>query len=150
MTATAGNAIWFDNMLMRVLVSATETGGTVSVIEQTHFHGHATPVHEHSREDQTLYVLSGSITAWLGDDERTVSAGEAVHLPRGVPHAFRVETEGTRLLEINTPGGFEEFHAAAGSPATELRLPERQEPNIDQMAAVAAQHGCAILGPPPG
>jgi quercetin dioxygenase-like cupin family protein len=150
MTAAAGDAIWFDNMLMRVLIPASDTGGTVSVIEQVHYAGYSTPVHEHSREDQTLYVLQGAITARLGDVEHRFVAGDAVFLPRGVPHVFRVEEEGTRLLEINTPGGFEEFHAAAGRPADELRLPDRVAPDVATMAAVAAEHGCAIVGPPLG
>jgi hypothetical protein len=93
-------------------------------------------------------VLDGAIRAWLGDEQIVLTAGQAVHLPREVPHVFRVEAEGTRLLEINTPGGFEEFHAAAGSPAAELRLPDPAEPDIGAMVAAAADHGCEILGPP--
>jgi quercetin dioxygenase-like cupin family protein len=148
MSVTAGDAIWFDNMLMKVLVSAADTAGTVSVIEQVHYAGYSTPVHRHAREDQTLYVLEGEVTARLGDDERRLVAGQAVHLPRGVAHVFRVEVDGTRLLEINTPGGFEEFHAAAGEPATDMRLPDRTAPDIERMVAAAAEHDCEILGPP--
>jgi quercetin dioxygenase-like cupin family protein len=146
----AGDAIWFDNMLMRVLVPASASGGTISVIEQVHFRGYSTPVHEHAREDQTLYVLSGSITAQVGGCEQRVAAGEAVHLPRSVPHVFRVDEDDTRLLEINTPGGFEAFHAAAGEPAADLRLPERRPSDIEKMVRLAGEFGCTILGPPPG
>jgi mannose-6-phosphate isomerase-like protein (cupin superfamily) len=148
MTTTAGDAIWFDNMLMEVLLPAAATGGTISILEQTHFRGYATPVHRHGREDQTVYVLTGGITAWLDGEERSVKAGELVHLPRGRSHAFRVDEDGTRLLEINTPGGFEEFHAEVGQPAAERGLPERRPLDIAKMVAVASAYDCEILGPP--
>jgi quercetin dioxygenase-like cupin family protein len=135
-------------MLMKVLVPATATDGTVSVLEQWHFAGYSPPTHRHGREDQTVYVITGSITARLGDDERRVGAGEAVFLPRGVPHTFRVDEDGTRLLEINTPGGFERFHIEAGEPATEMRLPEPAPPDVARLAAVAATHECELVGPP--
>jgi hypothetical protein len=85
-------------------------------------------VHVHEREDQTLVVLAGAITAWLdplgASTSHALRIGDAVFLPRGVAHAFRVDAEGTRLLEINTPGGFGGFHIDAGEPATEERLPD--------------------------
>jgi quercetin dioxygenase-like cupin family protein len=148
--AAVDEAIWFDNMLMRVLVPATETSGTVSVVEQWHYAGYSPPSHRHSREDQTLYVIAGAITARLGESEHRVAAGEAVFLPRSIEHTFRVEEDGTRLLEINTPGGFERFHREAGEPATGLRMPDRKPPDIGRLVATAADHGCEILGPPMG
>lgn len=143
---------WFDGYLMRVLLPAATTGGRLSVIEQRQHRGYGTPVHLHEREDQTLHVLEGSITAWLdpqGDrSEQRVGAGETVFLPRGVPHAFRVVDEGTRLLEINTPGGFEGFHLAAGLPAPGARIPEGAEADLDLLVRVGAEYGCSVLGPP--
>jgi quercetin dioxygenase-like cupin family protein len=150
-TATAPaqpDDIWFDQMLLRVLVPAAATGGTVSVVEQFHRQGYGTPVHVHSREDQILYVLAGAITAELGGERRRLGAGEAAFLPRGTAHAFRVDEEGTRLLEINTPGGFEEFHRDGGEPAARPELPPVAEPDLARMVAAADAHGCAIVGPP--
>jgi quercetin dioxygenase-like cupin family protein len=145
---TLDGAIWFDNMLMKVLLPASAAGGAISLVEQWHFAGYSPPTHCHEREDQTLYILDGAITARLGDVERALHAGEAVFWPRGVPHTFRVEEDGTRLLEINTPGGFERFHIEAGEPATEMRLPEPSPPDVPRLAAISASYGCEILGPP--
>ena len=153
--AATDDLYWFDGFLMKVLVRAEDTNGSLSVCEQRHPLGYGTPVHVHEREDQTLYVIDGSITAWLdplGDEptELTVSAGESVVLPRGVPHAFRVDAEGTRLLEINTPGGFEGFHIDAGAPAPEDRLPDPAPPDFEKLMRVGAEYGCQVLAPPVG
>lgn len=155
MTSTANTTsgkYWFDGFLLDVLVAAEDTGGVLSVCRQTHRAGYGTPVHLHEREDQTLYVLGGRITAWLdplGDrTERVLGAEESIFLPRGVAHAFRVEEEGTRLLEVNTPGGFEGFHIAAGEPAAYDGLPEPSEPDIEALVRHSADYACQIQGPP--
>lgn len=150
----AGKKFWFDNFLMEVLVSADDTNGSVSVCKQTHRAGYGTPVHVHEREDQTLFVLEGTITAWLdpmgeAPVEQTVEAGGSVFLPRGVAHAFRVEDD-SKLLEINTPGGFEGFHIAAGEPARYDGLPEPSAPDIENLMRHAADYACRIQGPPVG
>ncbi len=145
---------WFDQFLMKVMLRSEDTGGQLSICEQRHPAGYGTPIHVHEREDQTLVVVDGAITAWsdpLGDSrEVTLTAGDTVFLPRGVPHAFRVDAEGTRVLEINTPGGFEGFHIDAGEPATEERLPDPGPPDIERFVRVGTEYGCQILGPPVG
>jgi mannose-6-phosphate isomerase-like protein (cupin superfamily) len=149
-----GGMYWFDGFLLKVLLDAGHTGGALSICEQRHPMGYGTPVHVHGREDQTLHVLEGRITAWLGADdartERPLVEGDTVFLPRGVPHAFRVDEEGTRLLEINTPGGFEGFHIDAGEPAPEERLPDPTPPDMDRLMEVAPRYDCQVLGPPIG
>jgi mannose-6-phosphate isomerase-like protein (cupin superfamily) len=143
---------WFDGFLLDVKLPATATDGAISVCEQLHPLGYGTAVHVHEREDQTVHVLEGTITACLdphGDaTECTLGVGDTIFLPRGVAHAFRLDAEGTRLLEINTPGGFENFHIDASEPATERRLPDPQPPDIEKLVLVGADYGCQVLGPP--
>lgn len=147
-TTVNPDAFWFDNMLMKLRLATEATGGRLSIIEQVHYKGYGTPTHVHDNEDQTLVVLSGAITAWLGDVAATYGEGEAVFLPRGVVHAFVVDEDGTGLLEVNTPGGFEHFHMQAGEPATHDGLPEPKAPDIEKLARVAADFSCRIVGPP--
>ena len=149
-----GTTFWFDSQIFEVLVSSHDTGGTLSMLRQTLAPGYAPPTHVHEREDQTLYVLDGSITAWIdphGEDRTVVSlgAGDEVHLPRGVPHAFKAGADGARLLEINTPGGFEDFHLEVGEEPTHDGMPEQRPPDVERMVRCSGDYGCTILGPPP-
>ena len=79
-TVAAGDLHWFDGFLLKVLLPAEATEGRLSICEQQHPVGYGTPVHVHRREDQTLHVLEGRITAWLDPDgeatEHTVEAGQ--------------------------------------------------------------------------
>lgn len=136
---------------MRVQVSTEETEGRVSVMEQWAPANWSPPTHVHSKEDQVLYILEGEITAQLGGPDgptTLVKAGESVFLPRQVPHCFLTGPEGAKLLEINTPGGFEQFHVDAGIEAPEVRVPDPTEPDIPKLVEAIAPYEAEFVGPP--
>ena len=59
--------------------------------------------------EEFLYLLSGALTVWVGDDEiyRLTDAGDALSFPSTLPHRWRNDASGeTRLLWINTPPTF--------------------------------------------
>ena len=143
--------IWFEGVFMRVQVSTEETEGRVSVMEQWAPANWSPPTHVHSKEDQVLYILEGEITAQLGGPDgptTLVKAGESVFLPRQVPHCFLTGPEGAKLLEINTPGGFEQFHVDAGIEAPEVRVPDPTEPDIPKLVEAIAPYEAEFVGPP--
>jgi quercetin dioxygenase-like cupin family protein len=65
--------------------------------------------HPHAREDETLYVLDGSITAVVGDQRIDVEAGSYAALPKNVPHGLTVRGDEARLLITLEPAGAEYF-----------------------------------------
>jgi DNA-binding transcriptional MerR regulator len=58
--------------------------------------------------EEFLYVLAGSVTIWLGEDEHfQLGEGDAASFPSSLPHRWRNDAgEETRLLWINTPPTF--------------------------------------------
>ena len=44
--------------------------------------------HAHADQDKFYYVLSGSGRVQIGDESRTVAAGDAAFAPAGVEHAL--------------------------------------------------------------
>jgi quercetin dioxygenase-like cupin family protein len=71
--------------------------------------GDEPPIHTHTREDETLYVLDGSITAFVGDQRIEVEAGSYAALPKDVPHGLTVRGDEARLLVTLEPAGAEYF-----------------------------------------
>lgn len=67
--------------------------------------------HVHHEHTDAFYVLAGELTFELGDEVATVSAGEFIAVPPGVPHSFSNAGNGpARWLTIHAPdGGFVEF-----------------------------------------
>ena len=59
--------------------------------------------------EEFLYLLSGAVTVWVGDDEtyELDCAGDALTFPSTLPHRWRNDARGeSRLLWINTPPTF--------------------------------------------
>ncbi len=59
--------------------------------------------------EEFLYLLSGAMTVWVGEDEmyRLERPGDALTFPSTHPHRWRNDARGeTRLLWINTPPTF--------------------------------------------
>jgi len=146
---TTDTDVWFEGAFMRLLVGADETNGAISVMEHWYPGDWGPPLHVHHREDQLLYVLEGEIRARLGDaPDATLGAGNAVFLPRDVPHTFITGAVGARVIEINTPGGFEGFHLDAGDRADEARIPDPKEVDVPKLVAAIEPYGAEFVGPP--
>ena len=112
--------------------------------------GMATPLHSQPEDDETFYVLEGDLTFYLEDGlPLAASAGSFVHLPAGTAHAYRVDSETARVLNVTTPQ-HEAFFRAAGEPAQSRTLPPQAPPDMDKLMAAANEYGVEILGPPPG
>src|SRR5215211_3375094 len=96
-----GEAFWFFGGLVTVKASAQQTGGRFALTEQLFPGGIATPLHSQPEDDESFYVLEGELTFYLEDDQPLpASAGAFVHVPAGVPHAFQVDSETARLLNV--------------------------------------------------
>jgi mannose-6-phosphate isomerase-like protein (cupin superfamily) len=148
-----GQSFYFSGTLMTVKARSAETNGQFSLIEQLAPPGFATPLHMHHGEDETMYVLEGSYAFFVGDEVIKAAPGAVVYLPKGVPHAFRVEgVIPARLLQLTTPAGIEQGFVEMSEPATSLALPPPHIPTpeeIGRMMMISAKYLVEQLGPPP-
>ena len=150
MDATTGGPerIWFLGALATVHVPA-EAGLGFSLVEMSLPEDEQTPLHVHRNDDEGFYVLEGRVTVWYGDRRLELEPGDFALAPRDVPHTYRVESpEGARILVTSSDASFDRFVRAYGEPATELRLPDPEAPDVERLGALATEHGIEILGPP--
>jgi mannose-6-phosphate isomerase-like protein (cupin superfamily) len=64
--------------------------------------------HVHADEDDSFYILSGTLTFELGDERVAAVPGTFVFVPPGVSHGFANEgDEEVRMLNIHAPAGFD-------------------------------------------
>ena len=114
---------WFGPNLVTFLITSAETNGAFTLIRTTIKKGFEPPLHIHSREDESSYILDGEMLYQAGEREFHARAGDTVHLPKLVAHTFKPLTDTVTLLLLMTPGGFEEMFRQCSRPATELALP---------------------------
>jgi quercetin dioxygenase-like cupin family protein len=108
------------------------SGGDWAVVEWVVSAGDEPPIHTHTREDETLYLIEGSITAFVGDQRIEVEAGSYAALPKNLPHGLTVKGDSARILITLAPAGAEYFFVP------------RDESDSDP-----AKFGLEIVGPAP-
>jgi quercetin dioxygenase-like cupin family protein len=129
LSADEGQAFWFLDTLTINKVSSGDTQGQLSIVDHRVPAGFAPPPHIHQASDEALLVLDGEFEGFCGDQEWRAGPGSLVFLPHGIPHGFIVSGAGPgRIIVVVSPGGFDQFVAAAGEPARDLRLPEPVAP----------------------
>ena len=147
--AGAGLVYWGLGDQIRFILTGAETGGAFFLAEVLVPPGGGPPPHIHEREDETFYLLQGTLTVQVGDQTLHVSQGDCAHLPRGIVHSFRnTGTENSRMLVTATPAGIEKFFEEAFYPAVEGKAPPLVTPElIARLMAASARHGQTVLPP---
>lgn len=134
---------------MTFLITGAETGGAFFMAEVSVVPGGGPPPHVHSREDESFYVQQGTLAVQVGDRALNVSAGDFVHMPRGVPHSFKNTGEDTaKLLMVATPAGVENYFAEVFFPAADVAdIPRIAEAVIARAMTTAPRYGLELLIP---
>lgn len=131
-----------------ILLDGTATNQKYTIMEATLPPDAGPPPHVHHREDETISVLSGEITFFLGNATKLLKTGDFIFAPRGIPHHFKnTGTEEAILLETASPAGIELFFEAAGHLLPDRNAPplSRTVEDITRMIAVAPSFGIDIL-----
>ena len=141
------DAVWWQGSLFQFKARAADTGGALGLVEATFYQGFGPPLHTHSREEESFYVLEGQIRFRRGDEEFVAGPGTCVWGPRGVPHAFKVESERARALIFITPAGFERMFEEGGIPVGESATPPAQVYDPAEAVAMSKKFGFEVVGP---
>jgi quercetin dioxygenase-like cupin family protein len=111
---------------LRVVVEGSETGGAFEVFDVEGDEGSGPPPHAHPWTE-SFYVLEGSLTITVADEQTFAPAGTSVVVPAGTVHTFQVATSRARF--ITTTSGekasafFRNLAARAPGVPTDETLP---------------------------
>jgi quercetin dioxygenase-like cupin family protein len=127
-----------DNAFLKV--SAKDSSGAFSLIEDnltTEFH---LPRHLHHVHTETFYVVSGKVEFILDDRTEVLTSGDTLHVPCNVPHEVKC-LEQAKMLTFYAPGGLEELFN------TYENMTEADFADTEKMKALEAKHDSVQLGP---
>lgn len=96
-----------------VKVSASDTGGMYTLMEDNLKQNFQLGLHLHRHHAETFYILAGEIDFYVDGDWLTAKEGACLHIPPGVPHACTLAdgTADARMLMIFQPSGFDQYLA---------------------------------------
>jgi mannose-6-phosphate isomerase-like protein (cupin superfamily) len=108
-----GKAGFLGSIGVRFMIDASDAGQRFSLVEHPMApRALAAPLHRHTREDEYSWVIEGRVGALLGEEVLVAGPGDLIFKPRGQWHTFwNAGDEPARILEIISPGGFEQFFA---------------------------------------
>ena len=131
------------------LITGAETGGAFFMAEVSVVPGGGPPPHVHSREDESFYLQQGTLAVQVGGKTLNISAGDFVHMPRGVVHSFKNVGEDTaKLLMVATPAGLENYFAETFFSAADIAdIPQLGPAVIARAMKTAPKYGLELLLP---
>jgi quercetin dioxygenase-like cupin family protein len=106
--------------LVHILTDSATTQGAHVLIHTTTAPGGGPPLHTHTREDETFYIIDGTLTFTIENERGTLDQidappGSVVFAPRGKRHTFSNRTESiVRALTFITPGTLDAFFRDGG------------------------------------
>ena len=127
----------------RFLITSEASGGTLALIECHTSPQSGVPLHLHTREDETFFVLDGTMEVQVEGRTLVLEKNASAFLPRGKPHSYRNPGNSpARYLVMITPGGFEKCLEEFS------RLPANQPPNPETLASIGKRYGLEFPTPP--
>ncbi|MBC5815812.1 MAG: cupin domain-containing protein [Candidatus Eremiobacteraeota bacterium] len=131
-----GPCVTYPNNVINLKLTALESAGEMTVLEDVIPPQAGPPLHVHSRENEAYYVLEGEFEFTCGSDMVRGGPGTFVHSPRGIPHRYQnVGAVPGRLLISFTPAGIEAFFRELG---------DEKALNPQRMAEIMGKHGITL------
>jgi quercetin dioxygenase-like cupin family protein len=122
------------------LIRKEQSNGALLAVETLAPPGEGPPLHTHTREEETIYVVSGRFRFQVGDQVSDAPAGSFAWVPRGVAHTWQnVGGDPGTLLVTFMPAGMEGFFDELSTMA---------EFDPEKFRAAASHHATEVVGPP--
>lgn len=141
---------WVLGDLYTFKTVSQDTNGSYSLMEMVVYSQTGSPLHRHSREDESFLVQSGEVQFQLDGQTLVATPGTFIYSPRGQRHLFtNLSSQPARVLCWVTPAGLEQFFMEIGTPADDPTAPPPPvtDADIQKTIALAPQYGLTIFPP---
>ncbi|MFJ9365178.1 cupin domain-containing protein [Nocardia sp. NPDC101769] len=135
-----------NHLRMTILTTPEETDGRHDLADVTLPPGSDTPLHKHTRYEERLWVVEGTVSVWAGQDAYTLGPGDFYTITMNTPHMLEAGPEGVRVLAMSSPAHFVDLIRRAGTPEAEATTDT--EWDLELFNTITTELGDVILGPP--
>lgn len=140
---------WMGATSSSFLATGELTGGKFAVVDERAPRGVSVPLHKHSADEESFYVVEGEVSFFIGEaPPRRGGPGTFVHVPGGVVHGFRIESETARYLIITT-ARHGAFYRAIALPSREGGLAPLETVDEESIGRACQEFGIEFVGPLP-
>ncbi|HET6449262.1 MAG TPA: cupin domain-containing protein [Conexibacter sp.] len=141
----ARTVVWMPGgVRTEIHTTGEDTDGAFCLLLDEPPAGWSLPPHRHRDEAETIVVLAGEFAMEVDGEQVRLSAGESIHVPRGVVHAgANVGERPGRRVVIFSPAWLERFFREAGAPTPDAAV------DLADALAAATRHGWEFVRPAP-
>lgn len=126
-----------DNQLIKL--TGKDTNNQFTLVEQDNMPGTGIPPHVHQNEDEVFKVNAGTVEFTIGEKTETLTSGDLVFCPRGVPHSFRVVgTDNAKVSLSIFPSGLENMFE-------ELSQLPSGRPDMSKVAEICGRYNITFI-----
>ena len=126
-----------------IKVSSAQSGGRLTVFEESVPPGGGPPLHVHHGQVEVFYLIDGRVKFRCGGEIVELGTGATVLVPADTPHTFRNVGDGpARVLVSVSPGGLDEFMRRV--EAEGLKPPA----DLPRIGEIGRDFGLEFVGPP--
>ncbi len=131
--ATAETLEPSPNSISRIMLTADQTNGRFSVIDEIFKPGMKSPPHTHSYHSETFIVLEGKMQWTVGGETQVIGPGDLVYIPPDTAHQTEVIGEqAVHALMLYEPGGYEfGLRRRTSTPREKMQDPEFRRQMMD-------------------
>lgn len=122
-----------------IKLTAKDTNGAFTIVENDNAPGVGIPMHVHENEDEVFRVLEGEMEFIIEGNTHILKAGDTIFLPRQVPHSFKVVgNKNAKAIVTVIPSGIEDmFEQLAQLPAG--------PPDLEKVFGICGSFGIKFL-----
>jgi quercetin dioxygenase-like cupin family protein len=139
---------WFSGDEYKIRLTAANSNGALGLVEALIPPLSGPVAHAHADQDETFYVIDGTLEFLDGDQTFTAAPGDVVFIPRNIRHRFKnVGPAPAKMLFMYTPGGTEQVFIEGGDePVSGAEVqPWGPERINDELTGLLRNYGCELL-----
>lgn len=139
----AGAQITLITDTVTIKASTADTGGAFALYETETPPAGGCPPHTERYDDVTYFVLDGTYTVLIGEEELELGPGGYAFIPRETLHAYlNPGPEPARMLVLVTPGG---IHEQFLDDVSDRARRPAWEPDMSKVLAAAPKYGIEFI-----
>lgn len=134
------HAFSYLNAIYRIVLRGNQSADRLTIVEELVYSGDASRCHFHTKEDETIHVLNGTLQVYLNGYQFCAPAGTTFYIPRNIKQSHRnLGAKPVHVQLLFSPSGVENYLDRV-SPVF------AQKPvNITQAAELAQIYGVVHL-----
>jgi mannose-6-phosphate isomerase-like protein (cupin superfamily) len=110
------HALPYPNGIYRIIVRGSQTSGIFTLIEGLIYINEGARTHYHMKEDETFYVVNGTLQFYVDGDQFCAPAGTTVYIPRNVTQSVRNINSKPVYVQISFAPPGREYYLEEVSP----------------------------------